>query len=125
MTKNLPWGKLWIGSLLMSVVTMPAMAQPIHPYVTSVEVDRMQGTLEDLGCKVSDRAATEITFLVKGKEHQYFNAWQYQEFPPGTLTIYCINTRGRITTPPPPHGRVIFNREGVTIFEHTENRRGR
>lgn len=103
----------------------PAMAQPLHPYVTSREVTRMQGTLRDLGCNVDDKAATEIALLVRGKPHQYFNTWQYQEFPTGSLTIYCINTRGRINTPPPPNGRVIFNRQGVTIFEHSDNRRGR
>lgn len=81
------------------------------------EAERMQGTLLDLGCDVSLESAGRIAATIRNVRHQYFNTHPSQEFPPGSLTIYCSRTGGFGRHNPPPGERVLTEGE-VLVIQH-------
>ena len=114
----------------MSMLTGLLIAQVLSPVTGSLkaiaqsppvefpgEAERMQGTLLDLGCNVSLESAGRIAATIRSVKHQYFNTYPGQEFPTGSLTIYCPRTGGFGRHNPPP-GEAILIESEVRVIKH-------
>ncbi|MDT9312509.1 MAG: hypothetical protein ABWU13_13580 [Limnospira maxima] len=107
---------LLIAQVISPVTELKAIAQlPLIEFPG--EAERMQGSLLDLGCDVPLEAAGRIAATVRATRHQYFNTHPGQEFPPGSLTIYCPRTGGFGRHNPPPGETILIEGE-VRVIKH-------